>query len=69
MNIALEEREEKMTRVQWRTHAGVMQALAICPFVEVCMTACFAAREVIPGNGATGAVSALFQHLAIGAEP
>ena len=38
MSTALEEREEKMKRVQWRTHAGVMQpceegaqALAIYP--------------------------------------
>ena len=38
-------------------------------FVVVCMTACCAAREVIPGNGAMGAVAALFQHLAVRAEP
>ena len=61
-----------MKRVQWRTRAGVtqpcedvMQPSQFTPFVVVCMTACCAAREVIPGNGAMGDVSGLLQHLAI----
>ena len=38
-------------------------------FIMVCITACRAAREGKPKDGAMGAVSALFQHLVIWAEP
>ena len=53
MNIALGKREEKIKRVH----------LQFTRIVVVCMTAGWAAKEVVPGYGAMGAVSGLFQHL------
>ena len=51
MSTLLEEREEKMKRMQWRMHAGVVRKPSqFTRFVVVCMTLRCAAREVIPGN-------------------
>ena len=63
MITALEEKEEKMKGVQWRTHADVMQPCEDVVrnpsqwlrSVVVCVTTCCAARGVIPGNGAMDA--------------
>ena len=68
MSTALEEREGK-NEAYAMAHACRRDAgFAKTRFVAVCLTACGAAREVIPGNGAMGAVSGLLQHLTIGAE-
>ena len=37
MNIALEERQETMKHVQWRTHAGVLQPYEDLAIVVVCV--------------------------------
>ena len=72
MSIALQERKKKLgvcngaSMQAWCSLAKTVQKPSqFTPFVVVCMTACCAAREVIPGNGAMGAVSGLFQHWAI----